>query len=39
MKTWELFKMKRVLSFEIFPPKRTDSVSIIYDTIEKLKGL
>lgn len=39
MKTCELFKVKRVLSFEIFPPKRTDSVNIIYDTIEKLKGI
>ena len=39
MKTCELFKVKRVLSFEIFPPKRTDSVNTIYDTVEKLKGL
>lgn len=39
MKTCELFKVKRVLSFEIFPPKRTASVNIIYDTIEKLKGI
>lgn len=39
MKTSELFKMKRVLSFEIFPPKRTDSVNKVYDTVEALKGL
>ena len=39
MKTCELFKTKRVLSFEIFPPKRTDPVSTIYETVEKLKAL
>jgi len=39
MKTCELFKMKRVLSFEIFPPKRTDSVNTIYDMVKELKGL
>jgi methylenetetrahydrofolate reductase (NADPH) len=39
MKISELFKMKTVLSFEIFPPKRTDSVNTIYDTVDKLKGL
>ncbi|WP_101697272.1 methylenetetrahydrofolate reductase [NAD(P)H] [Clostridium minihomine] len=39
MKTSELFKRKRVLSFEIFPPKRTDPIDTIYDTVEKLKDL
>ncbi|WP_296619985.1 methylenetetrahydrofolate reductase [NAD(P)H] [Marivirga sp.] len=39
MKTSDLFKTKRVLSFEIFPPKRTDSVNTIYDTVNELKGL
>lgn len=39
MKICELFQMKKVFSFEVFPPRRIDSVSIIYDTIEKLKGL
>lgn len=39
MKTTELFKMKTVLSFEIFPPKRTDPVNTIYDTVDGLKGL
>jgi methylenetetrahydrofolate reductase (NADPH) len=39
MKTSELFKTKKVLSFEIFPPKRTDSVSTIYDTVKELKNL
>lgn len=39
MRTSELFKKKRVLSFEVFPPKRTDSVNTIYDTVDKLKEL
>lgn len=39
MKTTELFKNKRVLSFEIFPPKRTASIKTVYDTIEDLKEL
>lgn len=39
MKICELFQVKKVFSFEVFPPRRIDSVSIIYDTIEKLKGL
>jgi methylenetetrahydrofolate reductase (NADPH) len=39
MKTSELFKTKRVLSFEIFPPKRTASIDTIYDTVNKLKEL
>lgn len=39
MKTTELFKKKTVLSFEIFPPKRTNPVGTIYDTVERLKDL
>jgi len=39
MRTSELFKIKRVLSFEIFPPKRTDPVNTIYDTVKELKKL
>ena len=39
MKTSELFNIKRVLSFEIFPPKRTDPINTIYDTVKELKGL
>lgn len=39
MKTSEIFKTKRTLSFEIFPPKRTSSVNTIYDTVDELKGL
>jgi methylenetetrahydrofolate reductase (NADPH) len=39
MKTSEFFKTKKVLSFEIFPPKRTDTINTIYDTVDQLKGL
>jgi methylenetetrahydrofolate reductase (NADPH) len=39
MKTAELFKHKQVLSFEIFPPKRTADVETIYSTLEALKNL
>lgn len=39
MKTSDLFKNKTVLSFEVFPPKRTGSLPAMYDTIEELKKL
>jgi len=39
MKVSELFKMKRVLSFEIFPPKGANSANSIYDIINQLKEL
>lgn len=39
MKTSELFKNKTVLSLEIFPPKRTAPIDIIYNTLDGLKGL
>lgn len=39
MKTTELFIKKTVLSFEIFPPKRTNPVDTVYDTVDKLKDL
>lgn len=39
MKISELFKKKTVLSFEIFPPKRTGPIQTIYDTVDKLKDL
>ncbi len=39
MRTSELFKTKTVLSLEIFPPKRTDSVETIYDTVRQLANL
>jgi methylenetetrahydrofolate reductase (NADPH) len=39
MKIVEAFKHKQVFSFEIFPPKRTDSVDTIYQTLEALRDL
>jgi len=39
MKTSALFKQKRVLSFEVFPPKQSGSVESFYSTVEELKDL
>jgi methylenetetrahydrofolate reductase (NADPH) len=39
MKTVEFFKKKTVLSYEVFPPKRTSPVNTIYDTLSELKAL
>lgn len=39
MKTNTLFSQKTVLSFEIFPPKRTSSIDTIYHTLDELNGL
>ncbi|MFA5535927.1 MAG: methylenetetrahydrofolate reductase [NAD(P)H] [Bacillota bacterium] len=39
MKTAELFATKKVLSFEIFPPKRTGSIETIFRTVDALKDL
>lgn len=39
MKTPDLFKQKTVLSFEVFPPKRTTPVQTIYDALDSLKEL
>lgn len=39
MKTSELFNKKQVVSFEVFPPKRTNPVNTIYNTIDALKQL
>ncbi len=39
MKTAELFKNKTVLSLEVFPPRRTAPINLIYDTLDGLKGL
>jgi 5,10-methylenetetrahydrofolate reductase, prokaryotic form len=35
----ELFQQKKVVSFEIFPPKLTSSIEVIYDTIDALAPL
>lgn len=39
MKTSELFQHKKVLSFEIFPPKQTENLATIYQTVNALKEL
>lgn len=35
----ELFAKKTVFSFEVFPPKKTSPVEVIYDTLDELNGL
>lgn len=39
MKIRELFEEKTVFSFEVFPPKKTSSVEVIYRTLDELKDL
>ncbi len=39
MKTADIFKNKTVLSLEVFPPRRTAPINIIYDTLDGLQGL
>ena len=39
MNTSKLFSKKQVVSFEVFPPKRTNPVNTIYRTIDTLKQL
>lgn len=39
MKVRELFDKKTVFSFEVFPPKKTSSVDVIYRTLEELRDL
>lgn len=39
MKTTDIFAKKPVFSFEVFPPKRTNPVETIYDTLSSLKKL
>ena len=39
MKTAELFKIKTVLSFEVFPPKKTSPLDTIYKTLNELSSL
>jgi methylenetetrahydrofolate reductase (NADPH) len=39
MKTSELFRSKQTLSFEIFPPKKTDPVDRVYEMLGRLKDL
>ncbi len=39
MKTTDIFKKKRVFSFEVFPPKRTMPIESIYNTLDELSAL
>ncbi|MGF7143001.1 methylenetetrahydrofolate reductase (NADPH) [Anaerotaenia torta] len=39
MKTTELFKKGTVLSYEVFPPKRTAPVNTVYETIDGIREL
>jgi methylenetetrahydrofolate reductase (NADPH) len=39
MKITELFKIKTVLSFEVFPPKKTSPLDTIYKTLNELVNL
>lgn len=39
MKIKDIFKEKTVFSFEVFPPKSTSSVDVIYRTLDELGGL
>jgi methylenetetrahydrofolate reductase (NADPH) len=39
MRTSEFFGVKKVFSFEIFPPKRTAPVHVVYDTVAQLRDL
>lgn len=39
MRVKELFGKKTVFSFEVFPPKKTSSVDVIYKTLDELGGL
>ncbi|MDE5583317.1 MAG: methylenetetrahydrofolate reductase [NAD(P)H] [Ruminococcus sp.] len=39
MKIKEIFKQKTVFSFEVFPPKKTSSVDVIYKTLDELHDL
>ena len=39
MRIRELFDKKTVFSFEVFPPKKTSSIDVIYNTIDELRDL
>ena len=39
MRTADLFNNKKVLSLEIFPPRRTAPIDTIYHTLDELQGL
>lgn len=35
----EIFEKKTVFSFEVFPPKKTSSIDVIYNTLDELRDL
>ena len=39
MRIKELFNKKTVFSFEVFPPKKSSSIDVIYNTLEQMKNL
>ncbi|MDO4864348.1 MAG: methylenetetrahydrofolate reductase [NAD(P)H] [Ruminococcus sp.] len=39
MKVRDIFRDKTVFSFEVFPPKKTSTVDVIYQTLDELSGL
>ncbi len=39
MKIRDLFEEKTVFSFEVFPPKKTSPVEVVYDTLDELRDL
>lgn len=39
MKTAQILERKTVFSLEIFPPRPDSDIRVIYDTLEKLKGI
>lgn len=39
MRTKDLFKDRTVISFEVFPPKKTSSIDTIYNTLDELNDL
>ncbi len=39
MKIRQIFEQKTVFSFEVFPPKKTSSIDVIYKTLDELRDL
>lgn len=39
MRIKDIFKKKTVFSFEVFPPKKTSSIEVIYNTLDELSDL
>ena len=39
MRIKDIFEKKTVFSFEVFPPKKTSSIDVIYNTLDELRDL